>query len=107
MGWSCSQKAGRVLERFNELCAKSSGMSNVWEAGGEWYMAEPSRKEYADGAISGSISKFDGDPRGKDSNFVRRAGSFRIEGDGRASRGPALLKRAAASANALFTLDWA
>jgi hypothetical protein len=89
-------EAGKVMEAWAKLCVEESGMSNVFKAGGAWYMAEISRREHADGAITGSISRFEGDPRGAASCMARRAGTFRIEGNGEVKRGPALLKKAGA-----------
>jgi hypothetical protein len=94
MGWSCRVEASEVERIWSAACVGSSGSQNVWEAGGRWYMYEISHKEHDDGAITGRISRFEGDPRGKDSNMARTAGSFRIEGNGEVSRGPALLKAA-------------
>ena len=95
MGWSCAAAAGDVLRKFSDLCCAESGMSNVWCAGGTWYMAETSRREHGDGAITGSIHRFANDPRGAASTMAYKAGTFRIEPDGSVKRGPALLKKAA------------
>jgi hypothetical protein len=78
-------------------------MSNVWKEGDAFYMTETSRREHADGAITGTVMRFLGDPM-KPSPACR-VGSFRIEPNGEVKRGPAILKRAAREAHALFFVE--
>ena len=81
MGWSCSAVAGDTMRALSDKCVKSSGSSNVWSINGERFFFEPSRVEHRDGAITGSVWRMLPDDR------ARRVGSFRIEADGRLSRG--------------------
>lgn len=114
MGWSCGAAAGSVLEAWSNACAASSGgSSNVWEVNGTWYMYEVSRKEHNDGAITGLVSRFIGNPIGKPSCMASKAGSFRIEGNGEVTRGPKILKEAyktwkaqSAEAPPAFLAEW-
>jgi hypothetical protein len=95
MGWSCGAAAGSVMDEWSKSCAIQTGSSNIWKAGESYYMFEPSRIEHNDGAITGSIHKFIGNPIGAPSCMAKRSGGFRIEGNGEVSRGPKLLKAAA------------
>lgn len=88
MGWSCNMAAGYALDRVKDACVSSTGSSNVWEERGQRYFFETSRTEHRDGAITGSVW------RSVSETTCRRAGAFRIEGDGRISRGPAFMRRA-------------
>lgn len=89
MGWSCRADAGDTLDKVTAACIESTGMSNVYEAGGGRYFIEVSRKEHDDGAITGSIFKHINETQ------CRKAGSFRINGNGTVARGPKFLKDAA------------
>lgn len=71
----------RIMER---ACRESTGSSNVWESGGKRYFWETSRREHADGAVTGSVWMF------TDADHARRAGTFRIEGNGDARLPPTL-----------------
>lgn len=92
MGWSCMAKAGNRLRAIQEWCSWNGGDSsqNSWRdpKTGVRHFFEVGR-EQDDGAITGTIYKhateFPGDT-------YKRAGSFRIEPDGRTFRGPAALK---------------
>lgn len=88
MGWSCNAEAGYALDRVKDACVRSTGCSNVWEERGQRFFFEVSRTEHYDGAITGSVW------RSVSETTCRRAGTFRIEGDGTVSRGPAFLRRA-------------
>jgi hypothetical protein len=74
---------------MSDLCVKQTGSSNKYEANGNEYFFETSRTEHGDGAITGQIWKYLKDGSGR----VTKSGSFRIEGDGKISRGPAIFKK--------------
>lgn len=82
MGWSCSKKAGDVLDKITDACYAKTGISNVYTSRGNKYFFEGSRKEHSDGAITGVIWKYTSE------THVRKAGSFRINGDGTIARMP-------------------
>lgn len=91
MGWSCSSAASARLDAISSwivLNGNMDGSQNSWKdpRTGERYFFESSRREHSDGAITGSIWKFVGE------NSVVKSGSFKIERDGRISRGPAFFK---------------
>lgn len=91
MGWSCSSAAGARLDAISSWMVANGNMDgsqNSWKDSrtGERYFFESSRREHSDGAITGSIWKFVNDTQ------VVKSGSFKIERDGRISRGPALFK---------------
>jgi len=92
MGWSCNAKAGWVLDAWINACFAQSGCQNNFEANGQKYFFETSRKEHNDGAITGVVWR--NLPDGKS---CRQSGSFRIEGDGTVTRAPAFLKAASPS----------
>jgi hypothetical protein len=94
MGWSCSQKAGQVLDAWSHACALQTGSQNVFHVGETHYMIEASRREYDDGAITGKVLRFlvyRDDPGA--SNYAVPYGRFRIEGDGRVSAAPPALRK--------------
>ena len=90
MGWSCRADASKTLEAIEDACFKQSGASNVFSTSDGKYFFELSQKEYDDGAITGAIHKWI-----PGTTLVQKNGSFRIEGNGRVSRGPKFLKDAA------------
>ena len=77
MGWACKTDAMDTLRQFKPNLDKSN---NTWQHKGERYFYEVSRTEHSDGAITGTIYRYVSTDR------VRKAGSFRIEGDGRLTR---------------------
>lgn len=85
MGWSCAAVAGRRLEAISNKCVEQTKSQNVFIANNNRYFYEVGREQH-DGAICGIIHKF------VDNNMVRRSGSFRIERDGKISRGPKFFK---------------
>lgn len=87
MGWSCNRDAGLALDAMSALCIEQTGSSNQYLVGDQKYFFETSRKEHGDGAITGQILKYL-----PDGEHVRKSGSFRIEGNGTISRGPAIFK---------------
>lgn len=93
MGWSCATAAAYSLDAMKDVCVAQTGTSNVYEEKGTKFFFEVSRREYADGAITGSIYKFLPDER------CRKSGSFRIEGDGTFTRGPKIFRDAIAAKN--------
>jgi hypothetical protein len=95
MGWSCSKKAGDVIDVWTEACVKQTGSQNIFKMGdnrsskGEihtYFWETSALTEHSDGAITGSIWRF------VDDNKCRRNGTFRIEGNGIISRAPKFLK---------------
>ena len=94
MGWSCRAEAAATMEKWSNKCRANSGSSNVWGDRKGWYMFEASRVEHADGAITGTIMKFIGNPMGQDSCPASRVGSFRINPDGTIAKAPLFLKDA-------------
>lgn len=86
MGWSCNKLAGLTLDAIKDFCYAQSGISNVFASNGNRYMIEISRREHRDGAITGTIYKY------LENDRVKKSGSLRIEGDGKVSSGPAVLK---------------
>ena len=88
MGWSCSQKAGRVLDKMSKACVNQTGMQNVFEANGSRFFFETNGVEYADGSIRADVFKF------VDDNSAVNAGGFRIFGDGATTKLPAVLEDA-------------
>jgi hypothetical protein len=89
MGWSCRKEAGLVLEAWGAACVAAGGSSNAWHEGDAGYFFEVSRKEHDDGAITGAVMKM------LSNGWARRAGTFRIDGDGKIERAPKFLKEAA------------
>ena len=86
MGWSCTKKAGEVLDAMARVCQASTGMTNTWDSKGKRYFWETGREHY-DGHITGQIYRED------EQGFVRPSGSFSIEANGRIERMPASLRR--------------
>lgn len=97
MGWSCTAKASLVERAITEtIKAKFPAISgsNSLPDGGFW---EISRKEHADGAITGTVWKSVGE------NLVTKSGSFKISPEGKIVRFPRLsadIKAAAEKAGA-------
>lgn len=87
MGWSCRAEASRVERAWEEGCRAQTGSSNVFVVNNVRHFYERSNKEHRDGAITGTIWRYL-----PDGEHVRKAGSFRIEGDGTITRAPAVLK---------------
>lgn len=93
MGWSCAAAAGDTMDKWTAACRAQTGSSNTFKVDGQEFFFEQSNREHDDGAITGTIwlmltKKPDG------SGTVRKAGTFRIEGDGSVKRAPAFLKKA-------------
>lgn len=86
MGWSCGQMAGLRMDTLSAHCVRQTGQSNVFIYNGTKYFFEHSRRENRDGAITGSLNKFVGE------NLCRTAGSLKIDGDGKITRGLAYLR---------------
>ena len=91
MGWSCRADAYKTMKSWNDFCVRITGSSNVYVAKDKKYFFEGSRVEHNDGAITGSVFRF------LDEKHCRKAGTFRIEGDGRVARYPTGLKGAIGS----------
>ena len=102
MGYSCSKAAADTLALISAACVTSTGNSNTYRvvsAGAakkdRTYFFEQSRREYEDGAITGAIYRnlpVDADGKQK----CRPAGGFRIDGDGKLSRGDKWMRNVSA-----------
>jgi hypothetical protein len=99
MGWSCAAAAGNSLDAISRgMQQENSGKgisSNAWDSGGKRYFYEMPHTEHPDGAITGAYSVFTdafGVPH-LDGTHAHKVGSYRIEPDGRVSRGPAIFKK--------------
>lgn len=102
MGWSCAAKASLVEHALSTILKEKHGVegSNGLPGGGFW---EISRKEHADGSITGTVWKSVPAPAGKTGKYVNKAGSFKITGEGKIVRFPGLpkgVKEAAEAAGA-------
>lgn len=85
MGWSCGAAAGDLLhDIWSKQCVAASGSQNSYTGkDGYRYFFEVSRTEHDDGAITGTTWK-----TVTLTGHVRRAGSWRIDGDGTVTRYP-------------------
>ena len=82
------------MRAWVEACVAETGSQNVYTTARGKYIWEVSRTEHYDGAITGTVLKVTRTTEdGRE--WVKPAGSWRIEGDGTVSRGPASLKAAA------------
>lgn len=83
MGWSCRADAGDVMQSWTRKCVAATGSQNTYTGtDGRGYFWEVSRREHDDGAITGTVYQHTGP------EHCRKAGSFRIDGDGTVSRYP-------------------
>ena len=89
MGWSCRMDASKTMGRITKACLAQTDMQNTFKTKDGEYFWDISRTEHDDGAITGTVFKSLPDGR-----HCRKSGSFRIEGDGTFSRGPAWMKQA-------------
>ena len=94
MGWSCRADAAKTAEKWAAACVAQTGSQNVFRTKGRTYFWENSRKEYDDGAITGSVFRMLGNGEINGTNPCVKSGSFRIEGDGTVARAPKFLKDA-------------
>lgn len=85
MGWSCAQAAGFTQTAISEFCVAETGMSNGFKMKNAECFIEWSRREHSDGAITGSVMKII-------ANTTQRVGSIRIEGDGKITTAPKMIK---------------
>ena len=76
------------MDAISEMCAKSTGSSNTWEHGKDRYFFERSNVEHDDGAITGSVWRLFNHDDG--TRRCRKAGAFRIDGEGRLVRFPTM-----------------
>lgn len=85
MGWSCTMDASKTLDKLEEVCRIQTGRQNVfvYKDRRKYFFETNTRLEHRDGAVTGSIYAYSGDRAIKDS-------SFRIEPDGKISRGAKL-----------------
>lgn len=83
------------MDAMHEACFQQTGVMNTYEASGKRYFLEISRREHADGAITGTVMRmFERDGN----TYAKPSGSVRIEGDGTVTRAPKFLKEAAKNA---------
>lgn len=84
MGWSCGRDAGARLDSISKRCNINQ---NSWrDDKGNRFFYETGR-EQRDGAICGTIYKYTSETHAKKSS------TFRIESNGRVSRGPAFFRK--------------
>lgn len=81
MGYSCATSADNALKFLMDMITDPNGSSNTWEKDGESYFYEIGR-ENPDGAVTGTVYRNVG------ANRCRKAGTFRIDPDGRIVRFP-------------------
>lgn len=84
MGWSCSKAAMDTLEYVSDLLRPEGEKGSNSTKDGFW---ETSRVEHLDGAITGTVWKLL-----PDGEHCRKAGSFRINGNGQIVRWPGLTR---------------
>ena len=84
MGWSCSAAAADTMDRWSKACVKQTGSQNVYLENGERFFWEYERKEHESGAITGELWRFVSEDK------AVPAGRFRIEGNGKVTKGPKL-----------------
>lgn len=86
MGYSSTAKASLVLDALMAI-VRDTPSSNVWRD----HFFEIGR-ENADGAITGKVTRFTSGKYGDDKRMGVRAGTFRIEANGKIKRFPATTK---------------
>lgn len=100
MGTSYSTAAAEVLQKWTEACLRSTNSQNTYvvknsKTSIKTYFWEASRREHADGAVTGSVYRVT-ETREDGREMVRPAGAFRINGDGSVALAPRFLRDAAA-----------
>lgn len=105
MGWSCAAKASLVASALSAIVTEKYGIpsSNGMPGGGFW---ETSRKEHADGAITGTVWKTVPAPAGKTGDYASKAGSFKITAEGKIERFPGMPKEVKAAAEAAGAAEY-
>ena len=84
MGWSCTVDAMRTYRDWESVCRAQTGSQNAYvTTAGRQRFFEDSRREYADGRITGAVYEYVGEDR------ARLIGRFCIRGDGSIARAPA------------------
>jgi len=83
MGWSCASAAGNTMSRI-----QSHHQDGTYKHNGERFFFEPSRREHKDGAITGMVWMCIGKDNPDGTGFAKKIGGFRIDPDGKVSRGP-------------------
>ena len=84
MGWSWRTEALRTYQDWESVCRAQTGSQNGYvTAAGRQRFFEGSRREYADGRITGAVYEWVGEER------ARLIGRFCILGDGTIARAPA------------------
>lgn len=90
MGWSCRAEADKVVKGWSALCRAQTDTQDRFCVSGAQYFWTISRTEHDDGAITGSVLKITRSEG--DSFWAVKVGSFRIDGDGKLSRAPKILR---------------
>lgn len=86
MGWSLSEAASQVLDKWQELCFKQTGVSNVYEIDGHRYLFEVDHQNKPGGAVTGELFKY------VNKKEVIKISTWRIAGNGAVTQGPHILK---------------
>lgn len=94
MGWSCRADAGATLDKWITKCLDETQVQNVFFNLGHYYMLDVSNVEHEDGAITGSILRFEDGyrPESCGSFKATRVSSFRIEPCGCVPKIPSAFK---------------
>ena len=92
MGYSCSVDADNIMRLWVERCRMDTGMANVYVQKGKKYIFEQSRREHADGGITGGLVRVVSEDAFGNPVKCTVAGSFKISGDGTVLRGPKVLR---------------
>ena len=94
-----SKNANKILAVWMDAChANYPAAYNDWIVGNRHYIWALSNKEYADGAVTGTIMRLCiGGPK--------PSSSFRIDGDGTVVRAPSFLRKASRQLEAELALE--
>lgn len=98
MGWSCRREVSDTMSKMDQTFRTLNpwGLSNGWMVKGLCVTYELSNIEHNDGAATGQIYKEIPGTRKPDNSYsCKQVGSFRIEPNGKISRGPKVMRKAA------------
>ena len=93
MGKVYSGEAHDIFGVWKDICIASTGIGNVYEVDGNRYTLDLSRKQHADGAMTGSVWRLLSTNEETGVSTCEKAGSFRIDADGTVSRYPVGLRK--------------
>lgn len=96
MGLSYSADAGATMDAWTRKCLDATGFQNVFIDKGQRFLWEPSRIEYRDGSVTGTVMRYVGD------DTVQPAGRFKIGANGEVVTGRKWLKDAAKNVTRRF-----